>query len=246
MEIVAIIQARLGSTRLTGKVLKKIKDKFVLDYVIDRLRLCKNLDNIVLATTVNKKDDRLQQYAVDKKIDYYRGSEEDVLSRYFHAAKEFNANIIVRITSDCPLIDPIIVDKAIKKHIENKADYTANIIKRTFPRGLDVEVLNFNVLKNTFENAKERYQREHVTAYIREKPIDFKLQNIEAEGKLRRPDFRITLDTKEDLELIKKILNNFGDIYFTSENVIDFLEKNLDLLEINKNVKQKDVKENWT
>lgn len=243
MNIVAIVQARIGSTRLPGKVLKKIKKRFFLDYVIDRLRVCKNLDNIVLATTTNKIDDKLQKYAERKNIDYFRGSEEDVLSRYYYAAKEFNADIIVRITSDCPLIDPEIVDKTIKKHVKAKAEYTANILKRTFPRGLDVEVFNFNVLKNAFDNTKEKYQREHVTSYIRENTDKFKLKNIEAKGKLRRPDIRITLDTKEDLKLIKKILNNFKNIYFTAEQIVDFLDKKPELLEINKNVKQKDVKE---
>jgi len=243
LNIVAIVQARMSSTRLPEKVLKKIKDRYVLDYVIDRLNLCKNLDNIVLATTTNKKDDKLQQYAIDKKIDYYRGSEEDVLSRYYHAAKEFNAEIIVRITSDCPLIDPEVVDKTIKKHIEDKADYTANTIKRTFPRGLDVEVFNYEVLQHSFKEAKKEYQREHVTPYIRENADKFKIVNIEFEYKLKRPDIRITLDTKEDLKLISKIINSFNDINFKTEDVIDFLDKNPELLKINENVKQKNIKE---
>jgi len=243
LKVIAIVQARMGSTRLPGKVLKKIKDKFVLDYVIDRLRMCKNLDDIILATTTNKRDDKLEQYAIDKEIKYYRGNEEDVLSRYYYAAREFNVDVIVRITSDCPLIDPKIVDEVIKKHIETKADYTSNIIKRTFPRGLDVEVFNYNVLKNAFNNAKKKYQREHVTPYIGEKSDKFKLQNIEAKGKLRRPDIRITLDTEEDLKLISKIINLFNTINFKTKDIIDFLDKNPDLLKINENVKQKNIKE---
>jgi len=243
LKVIAIVQARMGSTRLPGKVLKKIKDKFVLDYVIYRLRMCKNLDDIILATTTNKKDDKLEQYAIDKEIKYYRGSEEDVLSRYYSAARKLNVDVIVRITSDCPLIDPEIVDEVIKKHIETKADYTSNIIKRTFPRGLDVEVFNYNVLKNAFDNAKEKYQREHVTPYIREKSDKFKLQNIEAKGKLRRPDIRITLDTEEDLKLISKIINLFNTINFKTKDIIDFLDKNPDLLKINENIKQKNIKE---
>jgi spore coat polysaccharide biosynthesis protein SpsF len=243
LNIVAIVQARMSSTRLPGKVLKKIKGKFILDYVVDRLRMCKNLDKIVLATTTNKKDDKLQQYAIDKKIDYYRGSEEDVLSRYYYAAKEFRADIIVRITSDCPLTDPEVVDKTIKKHIEDKADYTANTIIRTFPRGLDVEVFNYEVLQYGFKNAKKEHQREHVTPYIRENPDKFKIVNIEQDDRLKRPDIRITIDTEEDFILISKIIDSFNNINFKTRDIIDFLDKNPDLLKINKNIKQKNIKE---
>lgn len=243
MNIVAIIQARMGSTRLPEKVLKKIKDKVVIDYVIERLRFCENLNDIIIATTTSKKDDILQQYAKSKDINCFRGSEEDVLNRYYCAAKKYESDKIVRITSDCPLIDPWIVDTVIEKHIEKKADYTANIIKRTFPRGLDVEIFDFNVLEDTQKNAHDKYQREHVTPYILEHPEKFILKNVEAKGKLRRPDIRITLDTKEDFELIEKILLNFDTLNFTSEEIIDFLDKHPKLLEINKTIVQKELKE---
>ena len=243
MNKVAIVQARMGSTRLPGKVLKKIKDRFVLDYVIDRLRMCKKIDHIVLATTINKKDDKLQQYAINKKLEYYRGSEEDVLARYFNAAKKHQADIIIRVTSDCPLIDPEIVDKVIQIHIEKKADYTANTIIRSYPRGLDVEVFNFKTLESCFKNAKKIYQREHVTPYVRANPDKFNIENLEANFYLKRPDIRITLDTKEDLKLISKIINFFNDINFKTNDVIDFLDQNPELLKINKNIKQKDIRE---
>jgi spore coat polysaccharide biosynthesis protein SpsF len=244
MNTIAIVQGRIGSTRLPGKILKKINDKFVLDYVFDRLKFSKELDNIVLATTTEKKDDILEQYSSKKGIDHFRGSEEDVLNRYYHAAKKYNADIIVRITSDCPLIDPDIVDKVIRQHNTDKFDYTANTIKRTFPRGLDVEVFNFDVLEIDFKNATEKYQREHVTPYIIEHPEKFKLKNVEAKGKLYRPDIRITIDTIEDFELIKKIIQNFHNLSFKSEEIIDFLDKNPDLLEINKFIRQKSVRSN--
>jgi spore coat polysaccharide biosynthesis protein SpsF len=243
VNIVAIVQARMSSTRLPAKILKKIKDKVILDYVIERLRFCENLNDIVIATTTSKKDDILQQYAASKGISCFRGSEEDVLSRYYYAAKKYGADKIVRVTSDCPLIDHKIVDAVIKTHIENKADYTANIIERTFPRGLDVEIFDFNVLEDAQKNAQEKYQREHVTPYILEHPEKFTLQNVEARGKLRRPEIRITLDTKEDFELIKSILLNFDNLNFTSEEIIDFLDKNPKLLEINRTIKQKEIKE---
>ena len=225
MNTIAIVQGRMGSTRFPGKILKKINDKFVLDYVIDRLRFSNELDNIVLATTTEKKDDILEEYSSKKDIDYFRGSEEDVLSRYYHAAKKYNADIIVRITSDCPLIDSDIVDEAIRQHNLSNSDYTANTIKRTFPRGLDVEVFNFNALELDYKNATEKYQREHVTPYIIENPERFRLKNVEAKGNLYRPDIRITIDTIEDFQLIKKIIQNFHDIRFKSEEIIDFLPR---------------------
>jgi spore coat polysaccharide biosynthesis protein SpsF (cytidylyltransferase family) len=150
----------------------------------------------------------------------------------------------VRITSDCPLIDPEIVDNIIKKHIEHKADYTSNIIKRTYPRGLDTEVFNYSTLEDTYNNAKEKYQREHVTSYIIEHPEMFDLQNDEAKGMLNRPDIRITLDTNEDFELIKKILLHFQDLNFKTRDVICFLNERPELLELNKNIIQKGVKSN--
>lgn len=244
MNIVVIVQARYSSTRLPGKILKKINNKVVLDYVIERLKLCNRINEIILATTTDKKDDVLEEYAISRGLCYFRGSEEDVLSRYYLAAKKYQADIIIRITSDCPLIDPEIVDEIIKKHIENKADYTANTIKRTYPRGLDTEVFNFNILEDAYKHADERYYREHVTIYIREHPEKFKLQNIEADGKVKRPDIRITVDTEEDFELIKRILLHFDDLSFKTVDVIDFLDDNPGLLEINKNVKQKGVKYN--
>lgn len=242
MKVIAIVQARMGSTRLPGKVLKKIKAKTVLDYVIERLRLCNKLDDIVLATTTNKKDNILEEYAINKEINFFRGSEEDVLSRYYEAAKKFNADVVVRITSDCPLIDPEIVDNIISKHVESTADYTSNIVKRTYPRGLDTEVFNFDVLTVTYNNANEKYQREHVTSYIMEHTEKFKLQNIEAEGILKRPDIRITVDTKEDFELIKRIILSFNNLNFKAKDIIDLLDKNPKLLDINKDIKQKRMK----
>lgn len=240
MDVIAIVQARMGSTRLPGKVLKKINNRFVLDYVIERLKFSDRINDVILATTTDKKDDVLETYAIEREVRYFRGSEEDVLSRYYHAAKKYGGEIIVRITSDCPLIDPEIVDNVINKHIDNKVDYTSNVIKRTYPRGLDTEVFNFDVLAEAYKNANEKYQQEHVTSYMIEHPEKFKLQNIEAKGKLKRPDIRITVDTEEDFELIKKIILHFNNLNFKTEDIIGFLDRNPELIEINKNIIQKD------
>ena len=243
MNVIAIVQVIMGSTRLPRKVLKKIRDRSVLDYVIERLKFCEKINDIVLATTTAKKDNALEEYAVSKGVSYFRGAEQEVLSRYYKAAKKYNADVVVRITSDCPLIDSRVVDKAIRKHIENKVDYTTNTIKRTYPRGLDVEVFNFDVLEDSYKNADEKYQREHVTPYIKEHPEKFKLQNIEAKGKLKRPDIRITVDTKKDFELIEKIILHFDNLNFKAKSIIDVLDEDPELLKINKYVKQEELKE---
>jgi spore coat polysaccharide biosynthesis protein SpsF len=238
-KIVCIIQARMGSTRLPGKVIKKIKGETILYYVVERVKQSKLINQIIVATTTKQEDDVIVEEAERVKVSSFRGSEEDVLSRYYHAAKKYNADIVVRVTSDCPLIDPAIVDQVISKHIETNADYTSNCTERTYPRGLDTEVFNFDVLKEAYKNATQRYEKEHVTPYILEHPDKFKLINIEAKGKLRRPDIRITLDTIEDFELINRIILFLPGINFTTEDIIDFINQSPKLIDINKHVKQK-------
>jgi spore coat polysaccharide biosynthesis protein SpsF len=243
VNVVAIVQARMRSTRLPGKVLKKIKNKVILDYVIERLQVCSQVDDIILATTTAERDNQLADYAAQQDIHLFRGSEDDVLRRYYDAAIQYKVDTIVRITSDCPLLDPRTIDNIINIHTGKKVDYTSNVMKRTFPRGLDVEVFTFQALENTFHNAHEPYQREHVTPYLIEHPEIFRLYNVEAQGKLRRPEIRITLDTQEDFEFIKQILLHFNTLTFTTEDVIDFLDEHPELLKINKTVKQKKLKE---
>jgi len=241
---VAIIQARFGSTRLPGKVLNEISGKPMLWHIINRLRRCKNIDTIVLATSELKNNDVIEKFSKENDIPIFRGSEEDVLSRYYYAAKQFNADIIVRLTGDCPLIDPKIVDEVVLSHINSSVDYTSNVVKRTFPRGLDVEVINFQTLKKTFEAASEKDQREHVTPYLLENPDIFKLKSIEARGKIRRPDIRITVDTPEDLKFIRNIYSNLykkNEIFYI-EDVINLLNQKPELMEINKMIKQKPTK----
>lgn len=243
MNVVAIVQARMGSTRLPRKVLKKIKGKPILGYVIERLQQCASLDEIVVATTTNIVDTVIERYCLDEGISCFRGSEDDVLSRYYEAAKQYGADIVVRVTSDCPLIAPEIVDEVIARHKAGNAEYTANIITRSYPRGWDVEVMNFEILQQTHEDATKLYHREHVTLYIREHPEKFKLINVEAKGKLRRPDIRITLDTPEDFQLIAAILTHFRSNVISAEEIIDFLNDHPQLLEINKEVQQKSPQE---
>lgn len=242
-KIAAIVQVRLTSTRLPGKVLMDIAGKPMLWHVINRLKYSKKLGDIILAIPNTKENDILEKFAKENKVKYFRGSEEDVLSRYYETAKSFECDIMVNITSDCPLIDPRVVDLIIKRHLSSNTDYTSNILKRTFPRGLDTEVFNFEILEKIQREVKEPYQREHVTLYIRQYPERFNVQNIIANKKLRRPELRLTVDTKEDLKLIREIYRHLykPKKIFTTEEFIDFLDKNPELKKINAHIKQKSV-----
>lgn len=245
MKIAAIIQARMTSTRLPGKVLMDISGKPMLWHIVERLKYSKKIGEVILAIPDTKQNDFLEKFAEDNDLKYFRGSEEDVLSRYYEAAKKFRTDVIVRITSDCPLVDPEIVDMIIEKHLNSDADYTSNTIKRTFPRGLDTEVFDFNILEKTRKNAKENYQREHVTPYIYENPNEFKLQSVEVKGKFEKPNLRLTVDTKEDLILIRRVyeyLYKPKDIFYIGD-IINLFNKYPQLSLINKNIKQKKLKE---
>lgn len=241
MKIVAIIQARMGSTRLPGKILKKVNGRTLLDYQIERVMQSKMINQIIIATTVKESDDPIVDFCIKANIDYYRGSEEDVLSRYYEAAKKFEADIIVRLTSDCPIIDPEVIDRVIQYYIENrsKLDYVSNTIERTYPRGLDTEVFSFNVLKQAHKEAILDRDREHVTAYFYTNPDEFRLGFVKHD--LDYSGYRWTVDTEEDFKLIELILNSLyveGTIFDLSD-VISLLEKHPGWNEINKHIEQK-------
>lgn len=171
MKTAAIIQARMGSTRLPGKILKDLMGKTVLQHVIERVQQAKNIDEIIIATTTLAQDDVVADEALKCGANYFRGSENDVLARYYGAAKENNVDIVVRITSDCPLIDPFVTDEIIRYFKQdNMYDIVTNagsdLSKRTFPRGLDTEVFSFQSLERAYQQADKDYQHEHVTPYI--------------------------------------------------------------------------------
>lgn len=241
---VAIIQARMGSTRLPGKVMIGLCGKPVLEHVITRIKQCKEINEIVIATTNLQKDDIIAEEAIKCGVKCFRGSEDDVLSRYYHAAKENYADIVVRITSDCPLIDPIVVDNMVEFYQNNNYDMVTNVgielSQRTFPRGLDTEVFSFEVLEDAFINATENYQREHVTPYIYETSNRIYFYKNDEDYS----HYRWTLDTPEDFQFIKEIYNHLykGQHNFHLEDIIKLLSDYPELIEINAHVKQKKVK----
>lgn len=243
-KIVVIIQARVGSTRLFGKVLKEIKGKTILAHVVERVSQSKYIDQIVIATSNLKQDDNIVKEAKKLGISYFRGSESNVLSRYYHTAIHYNADIIIRITSDCPLIDPNIIDNLIKFYLEHDYSVVTNVgidkSNRTYPRGLDTEIFSFNLLKEAFINAKENYQLEHVTPYIYENNKDIYYYKND----VNYSKYRWTVDTKEDFELIKIIYEKLykTENNFYLEDIIKIIENNPELIEINKDIQQKEIK----
>lgn len=245
MKVVCIIQARMGSTRLPGKVMLDLCGKTVLGHVIERVEKVENIDEIVIATTTKEDDIVIEEEALKYGVKVFRGSEEDVLSRYYYAAKENEADVVVRITSDCPLIDPEIVNEMINKfkflYKENRIDYLSNTLERTFPRGLDTEIFSFEMLEETFINADKQYQREHVTPYMYENPNKFSLVGYENE--IDYSQYRWTLDTEEDFELIKKIYDELyrNEYIFCFSEVLELFKRNPGLSNINSCIKQKSL-----
>ncbi len=217
----------------------------MLWHFINRLKLSQRLGEIILAIPESPQNDELELFAKVNRLPCFRGDEQDVLSRYYHAALQYKAEIIVRVTSDCPLIDPRVTDMVVEKHLDSDADYTCNGVEWGFPLGLDTEVFSFNTLERAFKEAHQEYEREHVMPYIYQHPELFKIQTIPAAGKLKRPDLRLTVDTEEDLKLIREIyrrLYHEGQIFYT-EDVIDLLDKYPELIAINANVRQKKLGE---
>ncbi|NME95933.1 NTP transferase domain-containing protein [Clostridium cochlearium] len=245
MKVVCIVQARVGSTRLPGKVLKKICGKTVLEHDIDRLKRIKNIDEIIIATTTLEKDNAIVKECQRLGVKCFRGSEEDVLSRYYYAAKENNADVVVRVTSDCPLIDPEVSEKIIQYYLDNKDkyDYVSNTIERTYPRGLDTEVFSFEALEKSYNEAKKQYEREHVTPYIYQNADKFKM--VQYKNERDYSNYRWTLDTQEDYKLINIIYNNLYEKnkLFCFNDILQFIDENFYLTKINDHIQQKKLGE---
>lgn len=234
MNVVVIIQARMGSTRLPGKVMKIILGKPVLIHDLERIKRMKRINGIIVATTTLEEDNlivkTIEDY--DANIYIYRGNVENVLDRYYKAAKLNGVDIIVRITSDCPLIDPNISDLTVDKFLDSGCDYCSNNMPRTFPLGLDTEVFSFKSLELAWKLSETSYEREHVTPYIRDHPEKFKLSgvtnNVDLSG------LRWTLDYPEDFEFISEIYKRLGQKPFNTRDILMVLKDEPFLLKINR------------
>ena len=207
--ILAIIQARMGSTRLPGKALKKVKDISLIEILFKRLEKSQLIDKAILATSINQENNILASVVEKLGVDVYRGSENDVLERYYKAAKKYKPDTIVRITGDCPIIDPILVDSVISLYNSSNVDYVSNIKPPTFPDGLDTEVFSYSALEKAHNEAHKPSDREHVTPYIRKKFL-FKKKNLSNDENLSLE--RWTVDEPEDFSVVQNIFNFFHPI----------------------------------
>ena len=251
-KIVASIEARMTSSRLPGKVLMEINGKPVLEILIDRLKRSKYINEIVIATTSNDADDRIEELGKELNVAVFRGSEDDVLGRVVGAVETLKGDIIVEITGDCPLMDPEVMDSVIEEYIENypEYDYVTNIgyvenEVREIPIGMDIRVFTFKDLKYISEITDDPEDREHVSLYFfRTGKNKYKLFNIKTPDKWKRNySVRLALDTKEDFQFIEKIYTELNKINkeFGLEDILNFLDENKELLKINSEVIQKTV-----
>jgi spore coat polysaccharide biosynthesis protein SpsF len=242
MNTLAIIQARMGSTRLPGKVLLDLGGATVLARVVRRLERSQQITKVVVATTTAPGDEAIVLECERLHVLSFRGSECDVLDRYYQTTRLYPAEAVVRITSDCPLIDPALVDETIRVFRDERADYASDVLPRTYPRGLDSEVFTSAALDRAWRDAHEPYEREHVTAYLYEHPEIFRLAS--ARGDVDYSHYRWTLDTPEDLSLLRAIYSRFDNRDdFRWQDVIALMEREPELAELNSQVLQKSLRE---
>ena len=235
--IVAIIQARMGAKRFPGKVLKEVNDKPLLLYQIERVKASKLLNKVVVATSISSKDDSISDFCKRNNIDCFRGSENDVLSRYYDCAKKNKADIIVRLTADCPLSDPIVIDSVISLFQKEKADYAANTTPpetTKFPDGSDVEVFSMQALEMAFIECQNPHDREHVTFYFWRHSNNFK--TVQLTQNVDWSKYRFTVDYPEDLEVVKYIFN-----VLEKRGIFGYLPDIIDIINVAPEIKAKNA-----
>jgi len=238
-KIVAILQARMGSSRLPGKVLENVAGLPMIALIINRTRRSHYIDQLVVATTQLSEDDLIKICSNEFGVPCYRGAEGDCLDRYYQAAKQYEARIIVRLTGDNPFVDFRFVDWVIEKYLSANPpfDYIDTTISKTFPLGLSVEVFSFDVLEIAWKEESNMRRREHVTPFITRHPGLFRICNLKSHNDYSH--IRLTVDTQEDLIFIRRIYDYFGHDRFSWRDVLNVLEQHPEWLEINHQVKQK-------
>lgn len=244
--VVAIIQARMGSSRLPGKVLRDIGGAAMLQRVVVRARRARSLGRVVVATTTDPGDDSVAAYCRKQGFPVFRGDPYDVLDRYYQAAKRFDSEIIVRLTADCPVIDPREIDRTVSAFLEAKVDFAANRLPppwhRTTPIGMDTEVVTFQALERAWREAEAQYTREHVMPYFYEEAGRFNILLVDHDPDLG--ELRLTVDTPEDLELVRKVYAHFGNSdEFSMDEMVALLESHPELRQLNAAVTHKTFKD---
>jgi spore coat polysaccharide biosynthesis protein SpsF len=241
---VAIVQARMGSTRLPGKVLEDLCGETVLGRVIERVAACERIDDVVVATTDLSRDDAVAREAARRGAKVFRGSEEDVLGRYFGAATKFSAEVVVRVTADSPLFDPELLSEMLKRFFELQSrdtpvDYLSNTRTRSYPVGLGAEIFTCDALERAAREATDPYDREHVTPYLYREPGRFRVHAYVGEVDLSQ--HRWTLDTPEDLRFVRAVYSTLTDAGtdVTTQSVLDLLRAHPELAALNAHVQQR-------
>jgi len=235
MKVTAIIQARMTSTRLPGKVLMEVMGRPLLSYQIERLRFSNRIDEIIVATTTNKEDDPVAKLAQKEGIKSYRGSEDDVLDRYYQAAEKYGAEHIMRLTADCPLIDPEVCDQVVQCYFYSNFDYVHT--GETFAEGLDCEIFSLIALKKAWKNAQQKSEREHVTLYFRNHPELFQFGKLDCNTDDSK--YRITVDQEEDYVVVKAIIENAyhrNDKYLKIAEIKSFLDTHPEIYSLNADI----------
>ena len=239
MTINAIVQARCGSTRFPNKVFAEIDGEPLLWHVVNRLKFAELIDNIIVATTVNTIDDEIEKWCKKEGVNCFRGSEDDVLNRYYRAALAFPSDIVVRVTADDPFKEPAVIDEVIGKLINEKYDLVTNNYPPSFPEGLDCEAFTFEVLKTMEESTDDLFEREHVTQYVYHNPDKFRIGNVLSDRQLSH--YRWTIDTVEDYEMVKRVYNNRkldSKGILLMDEILDILKNHPEISAINTDVER--------
>lgn len=238
--VTCIVQARMGSKRLKGKVLKKIMDMPMILLTLKRLELSRYIDKVILATSDKDEDTPLYETVKASGFEVFRGDEENVLKRYVDCLNQYGGNTVVRITGDCPLIDPVIVDNVISYYHMNNYDYVRLDVPETFIRGFDAEVFSKDSLFKTYTLANEQRYTEHVTYYMYAHPDEFNIDVVKGDTFYNK-DYRLCVDTIEDFTLVSKVFENFGNTFVSSKEIVKFLDNHPEIAYINKEIDQKIV-----
>ncbi|MCI8669528.1 MAG: NTP transferase domain-containing protein [Lachnospiraceae bacterium] len=244
MKILCIIQARMGSERLRGKVMREILGKPMITYTLDRTLKSRYIDQVVLATSDKDTETPMVEYLTDHGYNVFRGDENNVLSRYVEAEKAYDGDIIMRITGDCPLIDPVVIDEVITYFLAHNFDYVRVDVPDSFIRGFDVEIFTKSALKRVYEITGEipgdSPYKEHVTLYMYRHPEEFCVSTFRG-SELYNRNYRLCVDTTEDFQLVTRIYEHFGDRFVNGKDVIRFLDEHPEIAGINQNIEQKHV-----
>lgn len=243
MKYVATIEARMGSTRLPGKTLRPILGKPMIQWMIERVMESQLIDEIVVATSINPNNDPLEELAVKLGVEVFRGSEDDVLDRVLKAAQKHQADHIIELWGDTPLIDPEIIDQAIKYYADNCYDCVGTCLEKTFPWGISFLIFPKKVLEEVDKLTNDPVDRENVSTYIYHHPEKYRIGHLPCPPEIRRPELRLVVDEMADFDLIARIFDHFSRTKpdFRTKDIIDFLDKNPELKKINPHVKQKVV-----